>query len=180
MNPFNRVFWRPRVADEVDEELAFHLEMRTRELIAAGMEPDAARREAARRSGNSDRTTAMLHALGAERNQHMERTQYLGELRQDIAFTARQLVKNPGFTAVAVLTLALGIGATTAIFSAVYAVVLQPLPLADPSRLMLVGEIYDGAPQVMSVGNYVDTNAAVPDFDHGLVRAQLRQLQPRR
>ena len=45
---------------------------------------------------------------------------------------------------------------------------LQPLPLADPSRLMLVGEIYDGAPQVMSVGNYVDTNAAVPDFEHGL------------
>ena len=168
MNPFTRVFWRPRVIDEVDEELAFHREMRTRELIAAGMEPDAARREAARRSGNSDRTTAMLHALGTERNQHMERTQYFGELRQDIAFTARQLVKNPGFTAVAVLTLALGIGATTAIFSAVYAVVLQPLPLADPSRLMLVGEIYDGAPQVMSVGNYVDTNAAVPDFDHGL------------
>ena len=95
-------------------------------------------------------------------------TQYFGELRQDLAFTARQLVKNPGFTTIAVLTLALGIGATTAIFSAVYAVVLQPLPLRDPSRLMLVGEIYDGAPQVMSVGNYVDTNAAVPDFEYGL------------
>ena len=98
----------------------------------------------------------------------MERTQYLGELRQDLAFTARQLVKNPGFTAVAVLTLALGIGATTAIFSAVYAVVLQPLPLRDPARLLLVGEMWEGAPQVMSVGNYVDTNEAVPDFDHGL------------
>ena len=66
------------------------------------------------------------------------------------------------------LTLALGIGATTAIFSAVYAVVLQPLPLRDPSRLMLVGEVWEGRPQVMSVGNYVDTNAAVPDFEHGL------------
>ena len=98
----------------------------------------------------------------------MERTQYFGELRQDLSFTIRQLVKNPGFTAVAVLTLALGIGATTAIFSAVYAVVLQPLPIADPSRLMLVGEVWEGKPQVMSVGNYVDTDAGVPDFEHGL------------
>ena len=180
MNPFNRVWWRPRIADEVDEELSFHLEMRTRELIAAGMDPAAARREAERRLGDLGRMRTTLHALGAKRNQHMERTQYLGELRQDIAFTARQLVKNPGFTAVAVLTLALGIGATTAIFSAVYAVVLQPLPLRDPSRLMLVGEVWEGRPQVMSVGNYVDTNAAVADFEHGLSRAQLRQLQPRR
>jgi predicted permease len=69
---------------------------------------------------------------------------------------------------VAVLTLALGIGCTTAIFSAVYAVVLRPLPLRDPARLMLVGEIYDGVPRVMSVGNYVDTNEAVPDFEDGL------------
>ncbi len=98
----------------------------------------------------------------------MERQQYFGELMQDLAFTIRQLRKNPGFAAVAVLTLALGIGGTTAIFSAVYAVVLQPLPLRDPSRLMLVGEIYQGAPHVMSVGNYVDTNAAIPDFEHGL------------
>jgi predicted permease len=168
MNPFNRVWWRPRVADEVDEELSFHLEMRTRELIAAGMDPAAARSEAERRLGDLGRMRTTLHALGAKRNQHMERTQYLAELLQDVAFTARQLIKNPGFTAVAVLTLALGIGATTAIFSAVYAVVLQPLPLQDPSRLMLVGEVWEGRPQVMSVGNYVDTNAAVADFEHGL------------
>jgi hypothetical protein len=98
----------------------------------------------------------------------MEGTQYFGELRQDLTFTIRQLVKNPGFTAVAVLTLALGIGATTAIFSAVYAVVLQPLPIDDPSRLMRVGEVFEGVPQVMSVGNYVDTNAGVSEFTHGL------------
>ena len=95
-------------------------------------------------------------------------TNRASELTQDVAFTWRQLRKNPGFTAVAVLTLALGIGATTAIFSAVYAVVLQPFPLRDPSRLMLVGEVWEGRPQVMSVGNYVDTNAAIPDFEHGL------------
>ena len=98
----------------------------------------------------------------------MQRTEYLGELWQDITFTGRQLRKNPGFASIAVLTLALGIGATTAIFGAVYAVVLRPLPLRDPARLMLVGEIYDGQPQVMSVGNYVDTNAATSVFDGGL------------
>src|SRR3954454_7926043 len=165
---FNRVWWRPRVGDEVDEELAFHVEMRTRELIERGMEPELARLEARRRAGDTTRTRAALRAIGSGRNDHMKRTQYFGELRQDIAFTMRQLLKNPGFTAVAVLTLALGIGATTAIFSAVYAVVLQPLPIADPSRLMLVGEVYEGVPQVMSVGNYVDTNAGLTEFEQGL------------
>src|SRR6185503_8181779 len=168
MGFFNRVAWRPRVDREVDDELAFHLEMRTREYFARGMEPAAARREAERRFGDVRRMRAALEGLGHERNRHMQRTEYLSELRQDIAFAWRQLVKNPGFTAVAVLTLALGIGGTTAIFSAVYAVVLQPLPLREPSRLLLVGEIYDGQPQVMSVGNYVDTNAAASVFDGGL------------
>src|SRR5437899_3962844 len=150
MTFFNRASWRPPVADEVDEELSFHIEMRTRELIAAGMSPAAARREAERRLGDLGRVRATLHALGAQRNHQMARTQYLGELRQDIAFTARQLLKSPGFTAIAVLTLALGIGATTAIFSAVYAVVLQPLPLRDPARLMPVGEVWEGKPQGLS------------------------------
>jgi putative ABC transport system permease protein len=165
---FNRLPWRPRVDEEVDEELAFHVEMRTREYIARGMDPAAARLEAERGFGDLARMRTTLRALGEGRNRQMQRTQYVSELMQDLGFTIRQLRKNPGFTAVAVLTLALGIGATTAIFSAVYAVVLQPFPLRDPARLMLVGEIWEGAPHVMSVGNYVDTNAAIQDFEHGL------------
>lgn len=102
------------------------------------------------------------------RNPTIQRTRFFGELRQDFGFTVRQLVKDPGFATIAVLTLALGIGATTAIFSAVYAVVLQPFPLRDPARLMLVGEVWEGRPQVMSVGNYVDANAAVSEFENGL------------
>jgi predicted permease len=168
MSFFNRPPWRLRVDEEVDEELAFHVEMRTREYIARGMDPAAARREAEGRFGDVARMRTTLRALGEGRNRQMQRTQYVSELMQDLGFTIRQLRKNPGFTAVAVLTLALGIGATTAIFSAVYAVVLQPFPLRDPARLMLVGEIWEGAPHVMSVGNYVDTNAAIRDFEHGL------------
>jgi predicted permease len=165
MGFFNRVAWRPKVDREVDEELAFHLEMRTREYIARGMEPAAARREAERRFGNVRRMRAALEGLGHERNRHMQRTEYLSELRQDVAFASRQLVKNPGFTAVAILTLALGIGGTTAIFSAVYAVVLQPLPLADPARLMAVNEIYQASPSDLSAGNYTDAAAGVPAFE---------------
>src|SRR4249920_2954 len=168
MNPFQRPWWRPRVSEEVDEELSFHFEMKVRDLIARGVDPVTARRSAELQRGDVARIRTSLRALGMKRNHQMARTQYFGELRQDVAFTLRQLVKNPGFTAVTVLTLALGIGATTAIFSAVYAVVLQPLPLPDPSRLLLVGEVWEGKPQVMSVGNYVDTNAAVTDFDNGL------------
>jgi predicted permease len=162
---FNRVPWRPRVDDEVDEELAFHLEMRVHEYIADGMDPDQARRKAEQRFGNVGRMRTTLRTLGKVRNRHMQRTEYLNELRQDALFTFRQLLKNPGFTAVAILTLALGIGGTTAIFSAVYAVVLQPLPLREPARLMVVSETFQGLPSEVSAGNYTDTAAGVSAFE---------------
>ena len=171
MRFFNRVFWRPDVDDEVDEELAFHVEMRTRELVARGLTVDAARREAERRLGDRARIRTTLRRLGTGRNRHMQRAQYLNELRQDIGFTIRQLLKNPGFAAIAVLTLALGIGGTTAIFSAVYAVVLRPIPLFEPERLFVVGETFQGLPSSMSVGNYVDANAGVTAFE-GLAAEQ--------
>lgn len=169
---FHRWPWKVDVGDEVDEELAFHLEMRTRELEAAGMAPLDARREAERRLGDLKHMRASLRAMGTRRDSSMQRRQFIGELRQDTAYTVRQLLRHPGFAVVAILTLALGIGGATAIFSAVYAVVLHPLPLRDPARLMLVGEIYDGQPQVMSVGNFVDVDAAVPAFENGLAALQ--------
>jgi putative ABC transport system permease protein len=95
----------------------------------------------------------------------MRRALYLGELAQDVAFTWRQLKKNPGFTAVAVFTLALGIGGTTAIFSLLNAVVLHPLPLRESDRLLVVGETFQGLLSGMSVGNYVDAAAATPSLE---------------
>ena len=74
----------------------------------------------------------------------MRRTEYFSELIQDVTFACRQLLKAPGFATVAILTLALGIGATTAIFSAVHAVVLRPLPVPNPDRIVSVYEVYQG------------------------------------
>jgi len=95
----------------------------------------------------------------------MQTGQYVGELRQDVFFAVRQLTKNPGFAAIAILTLALGIGGTTAIFSAVYAVVLQPFPLRNPDRLLVVAESFQGAPGGVSVGNFTDAANGTTAFE---------------
>ena len=104
----------------------------------------------------------------------MERTQYLGELRQDITFTMRQLVKNPGFTAIAVLTLALGIGATTAIFSAVYAVVLQPFPLRSGNALF-AGDENRGAEPAVLQPERIELGMAAHEHDGNLPTARPAQ-----
>ena len=95
----------------------------------------------------------------------MERTQYLGELAQDVAFCARQMRRSPSFAPIAILTLALGIGATTAIFSALYAVVLQPISIREPSRLFMIGETFQGQLSSMSVGIYVDAATGTQAFE---------------
>ena len=148
--------WRARVEDEVDSELSFHVEMRARELVERGMSPAEAREAAIRRFGDIDRVNATCRALGKQRDHDMRRTEYFSELAQDVKFACRQLARSPGFTAVAVLTLALGIGATTAIFSAVQSVVLRPLPFPDSNRLLSVYEYVRENRSNVSAGNFVD------------------------
>jgi len=152
---------RPAVDDEVDAELEFHLAMRRRELIARGMSEDDARKAAIERFGDLKRARQECRAIGHQREQRMRLLQYLSELRQDSAFSVRQMIGTPGFSLVAILTLALGIGATTAIFSAVNAVVLRPLPVAEPDRIVEVSEDWRHSGRSnMSAGNFVDTAAA--------------------
>lgn len=117
---------------EIDEELRFHLEQRTAENLAAGMSSEEAARAARKRFGN-------FQSVREECRE--KRVASFGEATlRDLRFAFRQLLKNPGFTAAAVLTLALGIGATTAIYGVVDQVLLRPLPYRNSDKLVLIAE----------------------------------------
>jgi putative ABC transport system permease protein len=157
-------FWRASVEDEVDDELDFHVEMRARELEARGMPRAAARESALRRFGDINRVNATCRTIGRRRDREMRRTEYFNELVQDLTFASRQLLRNPGFTTVALLTLSLGIGATAAIFSAVQAVVLRPIPVPDPERIVAVYTLRNQGRGNVSGGNYADAIEPVSSF----------------
>ena len=135
--PGPRPILGPSVPEEVEEELDFHLAMRIRDLVAAGMSEEEARVEALRRFGDLSAVRVACRRLGEERERGRRRIELLGELRQDLTFAWRQLRRSPGFTAVATVTLALGIGATTAVFGVVDAVLLRPLPFPAAQRLVV-------------------------------------------
>jgi putative ABC transport system permease protein len=138
---------RKRMMEELNQDIRDHIEVETQENIERGLSPEEARYAALSKFGNVTRVTEETRAVWS--------SIWVEQLLQDLSYGIRALWKNPGFASVIVLTLALGIGANTAIFSVVRAVVIAPLPFPEPDRLVIV---WESRPQVKRLG------ASYPDF----------------
>ncbi len=139
---------RERFNSELDEEMSFHREQKERELREAGAAPGEAHHAAALEFGNTTKLREQSHEVVGFRFE---------TVWQDLHFAVRQLRRSPGFTLTAVLMLALGIGASVAIFAFVDAALIKPLPYADPNRLVDVNERAKLFPRSnLSYQDYVD------------------------
>lgn len=130
---FQSLFHRSRVEMELNDELRFHLEKLTEQNVSKGMAPEEARFAALRELGGVEQIK--------EECRDMRRVNFIQDLIQDVHYGLRQLRRNPGFTAVAIITLALGIGANTAIFSIVDSVFLRPLAFPHADRICVVDRV---------------------------------------
>ena len=125
-------------AGYVDEEIRFHLEARTEQLVREGMPLAQARAEAARRFGSLTGARTQLRQSALRRDRTLRIRELAGIVKQDVRIACRGLIRSPSFVVLAVLCLALGIGANAAIYSVIDAVLVKPLPFADPARLVRI------------------------------------------
>ena len=171
-------FFGPDVDADVEEELRFHLDMRERSYLARGLSAAEAREAARRRFGDLEHHRKTLRRQDSRRHRRRRWAEYAGEWFQDARFAVRMLRQHRGFSTAVIATLALGIGATTAIFSAVDAALLRPLPFVEPGRLVeLPGvnipwgprgvEEPDPRPSIRSVGARKDVVSSIAAYAVG-------------
>jgi predicted permease len=152
--------WKPSVEEEVQREFENHLQMLERDLIATGLDQAAARAEARAKFGDADRIGEACRDIAALRDRETRRSEWLSELGQDVRYALRQMRANPRFTLVTMLTLAVGLGASTTIFGIANAVMLRPLPVFDADRLVLIsGTTPTGSTFSVSEPDFLDWRA---------------------
>ena len=159
-------FWRANIAADVDAELAFHVDARTEELCAEGLEPSAARAQALREFGDVDRTRRTLQAMDERHAADARRAHLFADLGRDIRVAFRSLTRSPGLVAVVVLTFALGIGVTTAIYSVVDNFLFKPLPGDNGKSLVVIGRTEESLamPHELSFADFRDYRADTAVF----------------
>jgi putative ABC transport system permease protein len=156
LNRLANIFRPANVRDEIEEELGYHINARTNDNVAAGMNPEEARADAVRRFGGA--------TLALDRSYDANVFVWLETILQDLRYAARNLRSNPGVTSVALLSLALAIGANTAIFGVVNAVLLRAFPYREPDRITMLW--------MSSTLREARMNVSVPNFDDWKKRAQ--------
>jgi putative ABC transport system permease protein len=151
----------PDPRGDVDDELDFHLEMRRAEFLARGEGGARADELARQRFGDFEGARQTCVAISRRRERHVARRDWMREFVDDVFYAVRMLRRTPGFSMVAVITLALGIGATSAVFSVVHAVLLEGLPYLHADRLQLVRTLYpDGTEYSLSAPDFMSIQAS--------------------
>lgn len=151
-------FWKSNVIADVDEEIAFHVDARTAELIESGADPDDARARALREFGDVDRARTTLRAMDERHYAERRRVELLTDLWQDVRVAARSLSRAPGLVVVIALTLALGIGLNSAVYSIVDAYLFRPIDVPNGKALVVLAQTDAAlpAPHELSYPNYLD------------------------
>ena len=159
----------PSVEDDVDRELRSHLAHREEELVSRGWAPAEARAEALRLFGDREDVARECSAITRSHHRAVRRMKMIEGLWQDVRYGIRSLVGSPAFSLVALATLALGIGANTAIFSVVNGVLLEPLPYEEPDELVWIEEVsVRGGTMSVAWQNFVDWREATSPMFEGL------------